>query len=198
MIAKLKGTVDSILDDSVIIDVMGIGYQVFIPEKLKESLKIGESVSIRTFHVFKQESQCLCGFRDAIELSMFKALLDVHGVGLKTALSVLSALTPEEFASAIADQDSSLLGRIHGIGKKTAERILLELKDGVLIKLGKVGPQASDSVNDAVLGLVSLGYQKSAVLKNVISLAERLGPSASPGEIIVTYLRDTNSPKRDG
>jgi Holliday junction DNA helicase RuvA len=189
MIAKLRGTVDSILSDSIVVEVCGVGYQVYVSEKLKEALEIGAEVTIRTLHVFKQDAQFLCGFQDDVELTMFKALLAVPGVGMKTALSVLSALSPEEFASAIAAQDSSIICKTHGIGKKTAERILLELKDRVLMQLGTPVGKYGENISDAILGLVSLGYQKSSVLKDVLNIADKLGENSSPSDIIVRYLK---------
>jgi Holliday junction DNA helicase RuvA len=192
VIAKLSGTVDSILDDSVIIDVNGVGYQVFISSKLKDSLVLGATLSVKIFHIFKQETQYLCGFEDEQEMNVFKALLGVHGIGVKSAMSVLSTLSIEEFAMAVASQDSTALNRTNGIGKKTAERILLELKDKVLTNMKDIKLPNNENVNDAVLGLVSLGYQKHKVLKAMTKTLQTLGSQASINELIVNCLKEIN------
>lgn len=193
MIAKLTGIIDEILEDSVIIDVNNVGYQVFITSKLKESIKTGETVSLRVLHIFKQENQFLCGFQDADELAAFKSLMDVPGIGLKSAMSILSSLTLQDLATAIATQESSMLYSVPGIGKKMAERILLELKDKNIAKIKDVYNKTNESVNDAILGLISLGYQKTTIQKVVNNIYKRLGPNATTNELIVEALKEISN-----
>jgi Holliday junction DNA helicase RuvA len=190
VIAKLSGTVDSILDDSVIIDVNGVGYQVFISSKLKDSLIVGTILSIRIFHIFKPEVQYLYGFEDEQEMSIFKALLGVHGIGVRSAMSILSTLSIEEFAMAVANQDPTVLSRTSGVGKKTAERILLELKDKILTSMKDIILPNNENVNDAILGLISLGYQKRNILKIMKEVAQKLDQQASTNELIVNCLKE--------
>lgn len=192
MIAKLKGKIDEINEDHVIIDVLGVCYTVYVSLKFIESLKVGDSAEIRTMHIFKQEQQFLCGFANFEEQTVFKALLDVHGVGVKSGMSVLSSLSPMEIAVAIATQDSSILCKVNGIGKKTAERILLELKDKTITKFEYKPSEKSstNSINDAILGLISLGYQKSQVIKVVNNVINREGNNITTNDLIVLCLKE--------
>ncbi|MDR0630819.1 MAG: Holliday junction branch migration protein RuvA [Holosporales bacterium] len=191
MIAKLTGKIDSIFDDSIIIDVEGIGYQVYISSRLKEALTLGQKYSIRILHIFKQEAQYFCGFQDEREMNTFKALLEVQGVGTKSAMSILSTLSIEEFAMAIIEQDTAVLCSINGVGKKTAERILLELKDKTLLKMKDACIyQENPNVNDAILGLISLGYQKNSIMKTIKEVSAKLGNKTSTNELIIECLKE--------
>jgi Holliday junction DNA helicase RuvA len=191
MIAKLVGTIDSILDDSIVLDVCGVGYVVYTPSKLRDSFIVGDKCTLRIIHIFKQDSQYLCGFQDEKEMHIFKELMDVPGIGLRSAMSVLSTLSVRDFAMAVINQDANVLCGVSGIGKKTAGRILLELKDKMLSKIKDIySDTENQNINDAILGLISLGYQKNNALKVVKDTANRLGPSASVNELIVNCLKD--------
>lgn len=192
MIAKLTGVIDEILEDSVIIDIGGIGYHVFITSKLKNLLKMGEKISLKISHIFKQENQFLCGFQYEDEKNAFKILMDVPGIGIKSAMGILSAISLEELATSIATQDSSILCKVPGVGKKTAERILLELKDKNISKIKDVYDKSNENINDAVLGLISLGYQKSVVQKTIINVYKKLGINTPTNELIVECLKEIN------
>lgn len=189
MIAKLTGTVDQILSDSVVIDVGGVGYQVFVTSRFIQGLTVGEVVSVRIFHVFKQESQFLCGFQNEEEMTAFKTLLDVPGVGVKSGLAILSTLSIVEFATAVATQDPGVLCKVSGIGRKTAERILLELKGKTLTEIKDIKSQNSENLNDAMLGLISLGYQKNSILPVLNEVSQKLGQGASANDLIIYALR---------
>lgn len=193
MIAKLTGKIDEILEDSIIIDVNGIGFQVFVSSKILTEKEKGQDISIRVSHIFRQEQQFLCGFSNDEEMNIFKALLDVHGIGIKSAMMVLSTLSVEEFAFAVANQEPETLCRVNGIGKKTAERILLELKDKSITKIKDASYEQPANINDAILGLISLGYQKNLVIKTVSDSVQNLGKAATPNEIIVDCLKRINS-----
>ncbi|MDR2598275.1 MAG: Holliday junction branch migration protein RuvA [Holosporales bacterium] len=192
MIAKLRGVVDSILDDSILIDVHGICFQVFISSRCKESIEIGDDLALKILHIFKQENQILCGFQSDDEMRIFRALLDVQGIGIKSSLSILSTLSIEEIAMAVIDQDATVLCRAGGVGKKTAERILLELKGKTIPKVTDIGPAGNGAIGDAILGLVSLGYKKDRVIKVVGSIAEKIGNinKITTSEIIVQSLKE--------
>lgn len=192
MIAKLTGIIDEILEDSIIIDVNGVGYQVFITAKLRATFEIGEKISLKISHIFKQENQFLCGFQYEDEKNAFKVLMEVPGIGIKSAMTILSVLSLEDLATSIATQDASILCKVPGVGRKTAERILLELKDKNIAKIKDVYDKSNENINDAVLGLISLGYQKSVVQKTIINVYKRLGSNTPTNELIVESLKEIN------
>jgi Holliday junction DNA helicase RuvA len=185
MIAKIRGGVDSILDDSIIVDVNGIGYAVLVSDKVRNSAIVGTPISLMIIQMIRQDAQFLCGFIDDWEKKIFEALLSVHGVGIKSAMRVLSCLSPEDVAMAVATQDSSLLCRVGGIGKKTAERILLELRDKSIGQVNDLSNLSNTSMNDTMLGLISLGYSKSKVSKVLSEVIQQIGISA-PTDIMIT------------
>jgi Holliday junction DNA helicase RuvA len=189
MIAKISGVIDSILDDSIIVDTNGIGYAILVSDKVRNSATIGASISLMTLQMFRQDAQFLCGFIDDGEKKIFEALLSVHGVGIKSAMCVLSCLSPEEFAMAVATQEPSLLCRAGGIGKKTAERILLELKGKNISQIKELASFGSTSINDAVLGLISLGYSRSKISKVLTDVIQQIGSTASTGVIITECIK---------
>lgn len=189
MIAKLTGTIDEILRDSIIIDVAGVGYQVYVTSRLLQESVVGVKTSIKVLHVIKQDVQLLCGFSTEEEMGIFKVLLSIHGVGVRSALSILSTLSISEIATAIATQDAILLSQVSGIGKKTAERILLELKDKSLAAVKDIKHQNNDNMHDAMLGLISLGYQRNEVLPLLQKISNELGLTATANDLIIHALR---------
>ena len=193
MIAKLTGIVDEILDDSIIIDVNGVGYQVYATSSLLKKSTVGETISVQIEHIIKQDTQFLCGFQTKEEVGVFRVLLNVHGIGVRSALSILPTLSISEIATAVATQDATPLSRVSGIGKKTAERILLELKDKTLLNVKDVQLQSNSAINDAMLGLISLGYQKSIVLPLLQKVTKKLGFNAPSNEIIREALREVTT-----
>lgn len=132
MIAKLRGIVDTIGEESCIIDVNGVGYLVFASAKTLGRLKIGETANILIETVVREESFSLYGFFSALEKEWFLTLTKVQGVGAKVCLSILSALSPQQLAQAIAAQDKASFTRANGVGPKLAARIVTELKDKVV------------------------------------------------------------------
>lgn len=128
MIASLEGNVQLIGFHSVIVNVGGVGYEVYVTPKVQEVSKIGESVSLWTHQYVREDSLELYGFLHRSELETFEKLISVSGVGPKTALGILNMSTPDQLASAVASGNVSLLTKVSGIGKKTAERLLIELK----------------------------------------------------------------------
>lgn len=189
MIAKLTGTIDEILNDSVIIDVAGVGYQVYVTSRLLQESVVGAKTSIRILHIIKQDAQLLCGFSTEEEMDVFKVLLNIHGVGVRSALSILSTLSISDIATAIATQDATPLSQVSGIGKKTAERILLELKDKSLAAMKDIKHQNNENMHDAMLGLISLGYQRDEVLHLLQKISNELGSTATANELIIHALR---------
>ena len=190
MIAKLTGIVDAILDDSIIIDVNGIGYQVYATSSLLQKSIVGERLSVQIEHIIKQDAQFLCGFQTKEEIGVFRVLLNVHGIGVRSALTILSTLSISEIATAVATQDATPLSRVSGIGKKTAERILLELKDKTLVSIKDVQLQSNSAINDAMLGLISLGYKKSKILPLLQQISSELGANITANDLIIHALRN--------
>lgn len=193
VISKLKGFVDSIFDDSIIVDISGVGYAVFITTRLLSTIKMGDKIEIKTYHAFKAEQQFLCGFESSNELILFKNLLEVPGIGIKSAMAILSKLSSEELAIAIATQDSDVLLNVSGIGKKSAARILLELKDKTILK-AKDGISSektqTGNINDAMLGLISLGYQKHQAMNTITKIIKTTENNIPTNELIVLCLKE--------
>jgi Holliday junction DNA helicase RuvA len=160
MIGRITGTLAEKSPPLVLIDVGGVGYEVDVPMSTFYNLPaLGERVTLLTHFVVREDAQLLYGFLTAPERATFRLLVKISGVGPRTGLSILSGLSVAELAHAVSLQDSGRLIKVPGIGKKTAERLLLELK-------GKLGPDlalpasavASDAQADIVQALVALGY----------------------------------------
>jgi holliday junction DNA helicase RuvA len=169
MIGRLVGTLAEKSPPLVLVDVNGVGYEVDVPMSTFYSLPaLGERVALLTHFVVREDAQQLFGFLTAAERATFRQLVKISGVGPRTALSILSGLSVTELAQAVSLQESGRLVKVPGIGKKTAERLLLELK-------GKLGPDlalpasvATDAQADIVQALIALGYNEreaSAALK---------------------------------
>lgn len=181
MITSVKGTLTEISPTDITIDVDGIGYEILIPLSSFDRLpKVGSECKILTYLHVREDIHQLYGFMTHEERDLFKLLITVSGIGPKTALTILSGMNIENLRNAIASGDTDLLSEIPGIGKKTAQRIVVELKErigGISIKLPKPIPKEEELIlNDAVRALVNLGYRQlpaqSAVEK---ALAETKG-----------------------
>ncbi len=160
MIASITGKILSKTDRSVIIDVQGVGYEVHISPILLEQVDQGSDLSLHTHQYVREDMMDLYGFATAEELKFFRQLIEISGVGPKSALTVMSLTSVAELKSAIVHEDATLLTKVSGIGTKTAERIIVELKnkiDHIETAQGKVATStAGDS--KAIDGLVALGY----------------------------------------
>jgi Holliday junction DNA helicase RuvA len=172
MIASLNGKIDSLNGDSAIVEVGGLGFRVFMPTSALSSIgKPGDSVKVFTHMHVREDNITLYGFPTPEELWLFETLLGVTGLGPRLSLAILSALTPDQFTTAVATGSAEMLDMIPGIGKKVANRIILELKE----KIGAgwiITPATQVSQeNEEVLGaLTSLGYSASEAVKAVASL----------------------------
>ena len=167
MIAFLDGEVAEAWPTQVIVDVHGVGYLAQIPLSSFEHLPpVGQRVHLLTHLVVREDAHLLFGFLSSSERDLFRLLLQhVTGVGPKLALAVLSGMSVSQFKAAVVHQDIAALSKISGLGKKTAERIVLELKDRVGVaavwEVAAAGRQdGSAKVNDAVLALISLGFKQ--------------------------------------
>lgn len=159
MISYLKGKLTYKLKDRIIVEVNNIGYSVFISEGLSSDLKVDEDLQIFVFQNVKEDALDLYGFRNLAELEFFELLISVSGIGPKTALSILSVASLSDIQESIIRDDALLLTKVSGIGKKTAERVVLELKDK-LIKLTGIHDLSSPNnfSADEIDVLLGLGY----------------------------------------
>ena len=166
MIGRLTGRLASKHPPQLLVEVGGVGYEVEVPMSTFYSLPAaGEAVTLFTHLSIKEDSHSLYGFATLEERTTFRQLIKISGVGARTALAVLSGLSVGDLAQAVALQDAQTLTRIPGIGKKTAERLLLELKG----KLADAKPSAPGS-NDVLNALLGLGYSEKEALAAVKGL----------------------------
>ena len=164
MIGRLVGTLLEKRPPALLLDVGGVGYEIDAPMSTFYGLPaVGERVTLLTHLVVREDAHLLYGFATAAERTAFRALIRISGVGSRTALSVLSGMSVEELAQAVTLQQSALLTRVPGIGTKTAERLLLELKGKLGAALEGVGATAAspgDSLTDILRALAALGYSE--------------------------------------
>jgi Holliday junction DNA helicase RuvA len=201
LIAKLKGTVDAIDEDSAVIDVNGVGYLVSASARTLRELTAGDQVTVLIETIVREDAIALYGFLDTAERDWFRILTTVQGVGARVALSILSTLSPDEIARAIAAQDRATLSRPPGVGPKLAARLATELKDkaaafGVaptVPKAAELAPSAAvgGSLNeDAVSALVNLGYRRVEAFGAVARVTQRLGADAKLDAVIRAGLQE--------
>lgn len=166
MIGRLSGILLDKNPLQLIVDCQGVGYEVSVPMSTFYQLpSVGEKVVLLTHFVVREDAQLLFGFATAQERELFRELIKISGVGARTALSLLSGMSVADLAQAVTLQESGRLTRIPGIGKKTAERLLLELKGKLGPDLGSGGAVAQDSNSDILNALLALGYSdKEATL----------------------------------
>ncbi|MBQ7358770.1 MAG: Holliday junction branch migration protein RuvA [Lachnospiraceae bacterium] len=182
MIAYVKGIIDSITDDTVVVDVGGIGYNIKISESTARLLPgIGQSVKMHTYTLVREDAFMLYGFLSRDDLDIFKKCITVNGIGPKGALAILSVMDASELRIAIVSGDAKAISKAPGIGGKTAERLILDLKDKISIEEALYGgldskPQVAsaslDDVNvkEAIEALVALGYGQAEATKAVGSI----------------------------
>jgi Holliday junction DNA helicase RuvA len=181
MIARLAGTLIHKLPPLMVIDVAGVGYEVEAPLSVFYDLpETGQAVVILTHLSIKDDSHTLYGFSSEAQRTVFRQLLKISGIGAKLALTILSGASSEELARYVAEEDSAALTRLPGIGKKTAERIIIELRDKLdVIPIGAAstgpggGPSApASAVSEAITALNALGYRPQESSSMVRAVAE--------------------------
>jgi len=161
MIGRIHGTLVEKHPPLVVVVSHGVGYEINVPMSTFYHLPpTGEEVQLLTHLVVREDAHLLYGFLTAGERSAFRQLLKISGVGPKVALSVLSGLSVEDLAAAIASQDAARLTKVPGVGKKTAERLVLELRDKLPIAVGAARSEASLAGGDVVNALLGLGYNE--------------------------------------
>ncbi len=188
MIARLKGRLAEKHPPTVVVDVNGVGYEVDVPMSTFYHLPAtGGEVTLLTHLIVREDAHLLFGFGTDGERQVFRQLLKISGIGARTALALLSGMSVDELHSAVATQDTARLTRIPGIGKKTAERLLLELKDKLTGALpapaGGASPAAAGS--DALNALLALGYSD----KEARAALAKLAPDLSVQDAIRQALR---------
>ena len=184
MIGSLRGKLVEYTRPVAIIDVGGVGYEVEVTVAAAAKLTAEpERALVFTHFVVRDDAQTLFGFASAAEQTLFRSLIRVSGVGPKLALALLSAVTPDQFAAAVAGGDVAVITRVPGIGKKTAGRLLMELRDKVEdlpAGEGETPPSGNSAAQEAVLALVALGYRQNAAAQVV---ADVLRGDAAPGAV---------------
>ena len=171
MISYIRGTLAEKNEDSAVVEAHGVGYQIFVPVPvLSELPPLGESVKIYTYFSVREDGRSLFGFLSRQDLAMFKQLIGINGIGPKSALGILSALRPDVLRMAVASGDAKTISRAPGVGPKTAQRIILDLKDKIRLEDVLAGgleeslavPEEISGVGqagkEAVEALTALGY----------------------------------------
>lgn len=201
MFAYLRGRLAESLPNQVTVDVGGVGYHLLVPLSTYDALPApGGEVKILTHLIIREDSHTLYGFLTSSERDLFRLLIDrVTGVGPKIAMSVLSAMPVEDFKNAVVRGDLARISKIKGLGKKTAERIVLELKDNVGVTAAweaahLTAPPAAAAYNDAVLALINLGYKQAEARQAVSQLSgsAELGAQPTTDQILRAALRNLN------
>lgn len=177
MYAYIKGILAEITEDAIIVENQGIGYEIAVPGQVFDYLpSIGEEVKIYTYHYVREDAILLYGFLTKEDVRIFKMLIGVSGIGPKGALSILSVLSTDDLRFAILGDDAKAIAKAPGVGAKTAQRVIIELKDKLSLEDAfeqKLANQAQKAElnpavgvkNEAILALTSLGYSQSEALK---------------------------------
>lgn len=203
MIARLKGVLIDSTFNEVILDVNGVGYQVFIPVSTFDALpRPGDETVLLVNTQVREDAICLYGFATAAEKNLFEQLMTVNGVGAKLALAVLSATAPASFCAAIMNGDVNLIKTIPGVGKKTAERLILEMRDKINkleiaagpIVTPDVPPSLKETVADTIRALEGLGFKRDRITRAINELtAEMPEKECTLENLIRNTLRLLNS-----
>ena len=170
MIGYLRGKVTYLLVDYCLLDVQGVGYRVFIADSTRSRLHVGEEATLFTYLNVREDALLLYGFYSQEEYDLFQLLISVSGIGPKGALGILSAITIERLCQAIQQKQTAVLTKLPGIGKKSAERMILELKDKVKLtadiddeEVPVVETDGDDMFAEASAALFSLGYTQAEI-----------------------------------
>jgi len=188
MIGRITGTLLGIEHQTALVDVGGVGYEIECPiSTLCELPAVGQQVTLLTHFVVREDAQLLYGFLTQEDRESFRILIKISGVGPKLAIGVLSGLSGDELAAAVERDDVATLTRLPGVGKKTAERLLIELR-GRMTSMGSTpSTNAVSPVEEAVLGLIALGYKETEARKAINTLPK--DPDATPESLIRSSLK---------
>ena len=195
MISFLSGTLAAKTPGTAVVDVGGVGYAVSIPVSTYERIgAVGEIVRVFTHMSVRENAVELFGFSSEQERQLFQRLIEINGVGPKLALSILSGIDPDAFRAAIVAGDANVLAKVHGVGKKTAARLIMELRgsleDGALFaESGTLGSGPSDPKSEAIQALTGLGLNASEATNMVKAACEAVGDDAPTERIVREALR---------
>jgi Holliday junction DNA helicase RuvA len=201
MIGKLKGTVDSVEEEALVLDVNGVGYLVSASARTLRAIPaLGEPTELLIETYVREDAIRLYGFFTAGERDWFRLLQSVQGVGAKVALGILGALSAEALSTAVARQDKAMMARAPGVGPKLAARLVLELKDKApAMSVADFAhadsgrdqaPKLAKSAEDAVLALVGLGYAQAQAAAAMARISTQLGPAAETAALIRAGLKE--------
>lgn len=193
MFAFLRGTVARKTVDHVELDVGGVGYEVWVPDSVHRRLVPDQTVSLLTYCHIREDTFQIFGFLREEEKALFKTLLTVSGVGPKVALAILSMMSPGDFGRAVLDNDVTAFTKVGGVGKKTGQRIILEMK----AKLGQDAeldailgePEAAPDTDDVIAALCALGCTMGEAKRAAAGARKKLGNDAPDEELVKAALR---------
>jgi len=188
MIAILTGKVIEKEDKALILDVQGIGYRVAALASVRDEVGLGEEVTLRIHHHMTSEAESLYGFMTKEELQVYELLLSVPSVGPKTAMSILEIAPAPVLEQAVAENDTTLLTKVSGVGKRTAERIIVELRERIQTSTKHKAPTGSVQ-HEAVEALISIGFSPTQAREKVSSLPKNVG---SVEEAVKAALRQAS------
>ena len=182
MIASLAGQIQLIEEAALVVAVGGVGVRVFVPKTAMENIGVGQAISLHTHLIVREQELSLYGFKTLDDLRLFTTMLSVRGIGAKVGLAILSTLSPELIQTAVMQEEAVILQRVPGIGKKTAERIIFQLRDKIDFTELSSAPLVSDVDADVIDVLTTLGFSiveaQTAVQKlprNITAVDERVG-----------------------
>ncbi len=201
MIAFLQGILTAKHPDRVEVDVNGVGYEVFVSQKTLQAVpSVGKGVLLKTYLHVREDTQQLFGFLKDSEKQVFLMALSVSGIGPKAAMNVLSTYSPDTFYQAVLHNDLISLKSIPGIGQKTAQHLVLELKDKVtkLAGTGVMGDEGilggeSKTISDALQAMMTLGYSAAESRRAVLTAAQSLGEKTTVEEILKSSLKSISN-----
>ena len=200
MIASVRGTLLELGDGTVIVESAGVGYELHISMATRAALPVpGHEVRLHTRHIVREDAQLLFGFTERDELRLFDLLIGVNGVGPRIAIAVLSGMAPGQFARAVRDENIAAITAVNGVGRKTAERLVVELRDKLaflpMLETGPLAPSAageagrrgrkprllekSERFEDAIAALVTLGYSPAQASEAVRRVSDDAGDAAA-------------------
>ena len=191
MISHLKGVIDEKFGNSVVMDVNGVGYEVMVPVPDFDDLKLGETRKFYTYHAVRENAEELYGFSSLAAKKLFEMLISVQGIGPKAGIAILSLAEAEEVRNAIANADVAFISKAAGVGKKSAERVIVDLSDkvGAPSKYGttelKGTPTKKTEKDDALEALIALGFN----LKEATEALENVDPTLPVEERVKLALK---------
>lgn len=194
MIGRLRGTPLEIADGVAVVDVGGVGYEVEVTTAAAASLAAARDAAkqgeLSTHLVAREDAMALYGFANVAERDLFRSLIKVSGIGPKLAIALLSTVSPEQFAAAVGNGDVAAITRVPGIGKKTADRLVVELRDRVhALAATPAGLVGNDASREAALALMALGYRQAEAATMVGEASEAAGADAGVEDLVTEALR---------